>query len=64
MFFFSLFFNAILNIVKINLCSKFNVWVSLHTAILQGLYKKFRESGYRAVAMHFPPVFVTWSRRG
>jgi len=27
--------------------------------VLQGLYKKFRESGYRAVTMHFPPVFVT-----
>ena len=26
---------------------------------LQGLYRKFRESGYRAGTMHFPPVFVT-----
>ena len=26
---------------------------------IQGLYKKFRESGYRAVTMHFLPVFVT-----
>ena len=31
---------------------------------LQGLYKKFRESGYRAVTMHFPPVFVTGGWRG
>jgi len=31
---------------------------------LQGLYKKFRESGYRAVTMHFPPVFVTAGWKG
>jgi len=30
---------------------------------LQGLYNKFRESGYRAQTMRFPLVFVTggWS---
>ena len=31
---------------------------------IQGLHKKFRESGYRTVTMHFPPVFVTGNWRG